>query len=58
MSVGSYLSADLSRVLEEFGFEEKHFEQDQSESDEQDEDYITVDQVFDGMTSQILLMGL
>ena len=53
MSVGSYLSADLSRVLEEFGFEEKDFERDESQSDEHGEDYITVDQVFEGkMTSR------
>ena len=52
MSVGSYLSADLSRVLSEFGFEEKDFERGESQSDEQSDDYITVDKVFDGkMTS-------
>ena len=48
MSVGSYLSADLSRVLSEFGFEEKDFEHEESQSDEQSDDYITVDKVFDG----------
>ena len=53
MSVGSYLSADLSRVLSEFGFEEKDFELDESQSDEQSDNYITVDQVFDGKITSL-----
>ena len=59
MSVGSYLSADLSRVLEEFGFEDGAVVDDDDDEVE-DQSLETesksgsiVDDVFDGSNSTI-----
>jgi hypothetical protein len=57
MSVGSYLSADLSRVLEEFGFDDGAVVDDDEVEDQsletESKSGSIVDDVFDGSNSTI-----
>jgi len=54
MSVGSFLSSDLSRVLEEFGFND--FDEDGEVGDHEDGSSGSIvgsDDVFEGSVSQV-----